>query len=281
MFRRVTALLLAAGVVVAAHPAHAAPPAFPTFTRFQSAHLDTIGLIDFFGESEQVLGSGELSVPERVHFTQFLPEDPETTSELFIVGRSLFQIDELVGVWDEYHNVPGINGTEGFEPAITPDIAGAVTEITRLSNEFIGGVECSHYRATLDAATLLAAPELPTPEQVKDAETVGASYDLWIGSDQIARQVQQVIEFKDFTTTPPEVLRIVQVQTYGAINQPVTITPPAIEVPPTPEVPPEGIAIYPPRYPLAGTSFRANLQQAITLGQQHVREHRAAARRHR
>lgn len=259
MRRRVCGVLgllgLAFLVLGAYAPAQAAPPRLPSYTPFKTAHITSAVISELFGTQDVVIGYGDLDVPERVHFTQQYPDEPETADEIFIIGNALYQLDPLADVFDEIRGLPGVNGTQGLEPGIDPVIAAAITEVIELPNQTIDGVLCRHFRFIVDSKALLTAVDGLAPDQAS-VDALGAELEMWIGvADNVVRQQQQVIEFKDLSSDPPDVLRLIQVIGYSNINQPVTIVPPEIVPPPVPEVPPEGIAIYPPKYPLAGTSL--------------------------
>lgn len=240
----------------------AAPPTLPTFSRFASARFKTASVSQLFGSTSTVVGVGELNVPDQVRFSQQDIDDPEYTEEIFIIGKTLYQLDPIVGVWDALRNVQGVNGTQGYEPGIDPSFIPAISSIVQLPNQVIDGVQCRHYRITIDSGVLLSTPEEPADPATSDE--LGVQLEIWIGvSDNFVHQQQQLVEFKDFSSDPPDSFTLLSVITYTNINEPVTITPPLIETPPTPAIPDAGYPIYPPKYPLAGQRAPTSLHKMI------------------
>lgn len=265
MLRRYVCLLLLAlglGAAFAAHvPVRAAAPVLPTFNRFRSAHLTTNSITDYDGEVYSSLGFGELRVPDRAHFVDYDPESETVLNELFIIDDTLFIVDEITGGWDALRGPHGLYGSQSFEPTIDPTLVTTLLDVTEVANQTINGVLCRHYVMPLDAAALLGLPSDTTnPDERAQIASLGVQLDLWIGvNDGYVRQVQQLVEYKDLSVTPTDVLRSIQILSYSRINEPVTITPPFIDPVAVPPVPDAGVPIYPPRYPFSLKGVRTAL----------------------
>ena len=192
--------ILAAVVVLSLLPASAAPavasealvgaPAWqvPDVRPFRSAHFGLAGTAKYDGITVDVLGEGDLALPDRQRSAfKFGP----FTVELVQVGDAVYTRTRFEQTWSR-QLVP--------EPiSIGPISSSELTSIERnvrlIGRESVGEVATDHYTAALDLRSTPQARLAQAEPTVRRAlESLQASVDVWIGAaDRMVRQERIVL----------------------------------------------------------------------------------------
>ena len=235
--RRVLALVLACSLAhLAIGPALAAE-AFaeapeeaplqqaPDIRAFSSAHYGLAGTVKFDGVTVDVLGEGDLALPDQQRGSfKFGP----VTAEVVMTNENVYTRTRFEPTWSR-------------QPASQPVQAGPISasEITRLGRdvrrigtEQVGGVATEHFSTTIDFQSVLG-PLLPVVDdrEVREAlRTLTGTVDVWVGAqDRLVRQERVVMSIRLPAIEPggdPTMATIDLTIAYSQLNQPVTITAP-------------------------------------------------------
>ena len=235
--RRVLAFMLACSLVVlAGRPAFAADvlaeapeesalEQAPDIRPFTSAHYGLAGTVKFDGVTVDVLGEGDLALPDKQRGSfKFGP----VTAEVVMVDDNVYTRTRFDPMWSR-------------QPAGQPVTAGPISasEITRLGRdvrrigtEQVGGVATEHYSTTIDFQSVLG-PLLPLVDD-RDARealrSLTGTVDVWVGAqDRLVRQERLVLSIRLPAIEPggdPTMATVDLTLAYSQHNQPVTITAP-------------------------------------------------------
>jgi hypothetical protein len=227
----VVALTLLFGAGRSAHAVDAleAPSAqAPDIRPFSSAHFGLAGAFKMDGITVDILGDGDLAVPDRQRSTfKFGP----FTAEVVMVDDVVYTRSRFEPRWSRQS-----------APAPQPFAIGPISasETTRLGSdarlvgiEQVAGVATEHYTSALDLSPLLE-PLLPvvTERDVREAlRSLRGTVDVWVGAqDRMVRQERLVLSITLPSIEPagdPMQATIDLTIGYSNLNQPVDIREPA------------------------------------------------------
>ena len=200
---------------------------------------------------------GEYSAPDRYHSLEtFIVDDAENvttkTHETIIFGDKAYlrSLDEphqwhvcevyTSDMWPDREPKPG---TTCFLPVQTLERQlerfNYLVELEKLPDEEIGGVNCSHYRGSVDQSAWLdmrikRCPEcyegIP-PESLERMRQLELSAEFWINEDDYIRQhrTEFRLSLLDSNTGDEEWVTGFGVTRYFDIGEPICIEPPEIE----------------------------------------------------
>jgi hypothetical protein len=225
----VVALTLLFGTGPVAHAADAleAPSAqAPDIRPFTSAHFGLAGTVKMDGITVDILGEGDLAVPDRQRSAfKFGP----FTAEVIMVGDSVFTRTRFEPRWSRQSAPQPVS--------IGPISASEVTRLGRdvrlIGTEQVAGVATEHYTSTLDLSPLLE-PILPavSEREVREAlASLRGTVDVWVGAqDRMVRQERLVLSVRLPAIEPagdPMMATVDFTIGYSNLNQPVDISEPA------------------------------------------------------
>jgi len=207
---------------IAAAPAEQAPDIRP----FTSAHFGLAGTVKVDGITVDILGEGDLRVPDQQRSTfKFGP----FTAEVILVGDTVYTRSRFEPRWTR-------------QAAPEPISIGPISasEHTRLGNdaklvgtEQVGGVQTEHYTSPLDLSGLIE-PLLPVVDD-RDARealrSLKGTVDVWVGAqDRMVRQERIILTVRLPAIEPggdPMNGTMDLTIAYSNLNQPVDIKEPA------------------------------------------------------
>jgi hypothetical protein len=203
-------------------PAEQAPEIRP----FTSAHFGLAGTVKVDGVTVDVLGEGDLAVPDRQHSTfKFGP----FTAEVIMVGDTVYTRTRFEPRWSrqtapEPVSIGPISASENIRLG---------RDVRLVGTELVGGVATEHYTSTLDLSPLLE-PILSTVTD-RDVRAALASLkgtiDVWVGAqDRMVRQERLVLTVRLPSIEPggdPMDGTVDLTIAYSNLNQPVDIRDPA------------------------------------------------------
>jgi len=235
--RRLLALALACSLVLSfAHPALTAV-AFaeapdeapleqaPNVRPYTSAHYDLSGTVKYEGVTIDILGEGDIQLPDKVRGTyKFGP----FTAEVVVVDNAVFTRTRFEPTWSR-QTIPGELNTGAVSAT---DLARFSRDIRRVGVEMVGGVSTEHYTAAIDVQSLLAPiyPTVREPEAREALRSLRATYDIWVGtSDRLVRQERLLMTIQLPSIEPggdPGMASIDLTTAYSRLNEPVSIAAP-------------------------------------------------------
>jgi hypothetical protein len=221
------ALILSTGpVALAVEVANAPAQQAPDIRPFTSAHFGMSGTVKVDGITVDVLGEGDLAVPDRQRSSfKFGP----FTAEVVMVGDTVYTRSRFEPRWTRQ--------TAPQPVAIGPISA---SEVTRVGNdarlvgtEQVNGVATEHYTSTLDLSGLIE-PLLPVVND-RDARealsSLNGTVDVWVGAqDRMVRQERIILSVRLPSIEPggdPMTGTLDLTVAYTNLNQPVDIREPA------------------------------------------------------
>ncbi|MDP8921657.1 MAG: hypothetical protein M3O34_02130, partial [Chloroflexota bacterium] len=234
--RRVLALALACSLVVLlGRPVFAAEPLAettaspvdqaPAIRSFESAHYGLVGTVKFDGVTIDVLGEGDLALPDQQRGSfKFGP----VTAEVVMTDDNVYTRTRFDPVWSR-------------QPATEPLSVGPISasELTRLGRdvrligtERVGGVETVHYSTAIDFQSVLGPllPVIDDPEVSEALRSLTGTVDVWVGAeDRLVRQERVVLSIRLPAIEPGGDLLTATVDftlAYSQLNEPVTISAP-------------------------------------------------------
>jgi hypothetical protein len=156
----------------------------PNVRPFDSAHFGMAGTVKLDGVTVEVLGEGDLALPDRQRASfKFGP----FTAEVIMLGDAVYTRTRFERVWSRQF-VP--------EPVTVGPFSSA--EITRLQEdvrlvgrELVGDVMTEHYTSSLDFQAVAGplAEVVPDPDVRRALETLEGSVDVWVSvGDRMIRQ---------------------------------------------------------------------------------------------
>jgi hypothetical protein len=197
----------------------------PEVRPFDSAHFGMAGTVKLDGVTVDVLGEGDLALPDRQRATfKFGP----FTAEVIMIGDAVYTRTRFERAWNRQF-VP--------EPVTVGPFSSA--EITRLQGdsrlvgrESVGDVMTEHYTSPLDFQSVVGplAETIPDPDARRALETLEGSVDIWVSAgDRMIRQERFLMTL----ILPPiepegdEAPATVDLTiAYSQLNQPVSIEQP-------------------------------------------------------
>jgi hypothetical protein len=220
-------LFLGAGPVAFAAALSEAPvEQAPDIRPFTSAHFGLSGAVKVDGVTIDILGEGDLAVPDRQHSTfKFGP----FTGEVIMIGDTVYTRSRFEPRWSRQTSP---------EPIVIGPVS--ASENTRLSRdtrlvgtEQVAGVAAEHYTSNLDLTPLLE-PILPdvNDRDIRDAlSSLKGTVDVWVGAqDRMVRQERVVMNVRLPSIEPggdPMDGAVDLTIAYSKLNQPVDIRDPA------------------------------------------------------
>ena len=197
----------------------------PDVRPFDSAHFGMAGTVKLDGVTVDVLGEGDLALPDRQRASfKFGP----FTVEVIMIEDAVYTRTRFERVWSRQF-VP--------EPVTVGPFSSA--EITRLQRdsrlvgrEAVGDVMTEHYTSPLDFQSVVGplAETIPDPDARRALETLEGSVDVWVSvGDRMIRQERFLMTL----VLPPiepegdEAPATVDLTiAYSQLNQPVSIEQP-------------------------------------------------------
>jgi hypothetical protein len=226
-------LLFGAGrVALAAEPAEvvatAESPAAqaPDIRPFSSAHFGLSGTVRLDGITVDVLGEGDLAVPDRQRSAfKFGP----FTAEVVMVGDTVYTRTRFEPRWSRQVAPEAVS--------IGPISASEATRLGRdarlVGSDQVGGTTTEHYTSTLDLAPLVE-PLLPAvnDRDVRQAlASLKGTVDVWVGAqDRMVRQERLILSIMLPPIEPngdPMTATVDLTIAYSSLNQAVDIREPS------------------------------------------------------
>lgn len=249
-------LFLSAGPVALAAEAAGAPlEQAPEIKPFKSAHFAMAGTIKMDGVTVDILGEGDLAVPDRQKSSfKFGP----FTAEVVMVGDTVFTRTRFEPRWSRQTSPHVVD----VGPISGSEITRIGRDVRLVGTETVDGGPTQHYTSSLDLSPLIE-PILPAISD-RDARQALASLngttDVWVGAtDRMVRQERLVLNVKLPSIEPqgdPMDATLDLTIVYSKLNQPVTINEPARTDPsplmtPRPNIQP---VVGPPGSPATSTA---------------------------
>ncbi len=157
----------------------------------------------------QLALSGEIVRPDRYTMRG------ADVGEVLVVGDNSWQRRDASAAWVKRAGSSGIGGL--IDPSALADSSQYYTNVMRLSDEIIGGVDCYHLKFDVDAAKLAAA------SSGLDLGKATIAAEVWVGkADSLQRQMQLLIKLPTSSGNISGTMRI----GLSSFNDPITITPP-------------------------------------------------------
>jgi hypothetical protein len=190
------------------------------------------------GETTRSSGQLEFVSPDRLRM--MVVADNSTTDEIIIVGR--MQYDREVGSDDwEVREWPESFTSQDLAAGYAEEL-GSLVELVRMSDEEVDGVDCFHYKGSVDMKArgeeerAKLDPSEPYYEERLEALEIydqwQLTYELWVGKeDYLLRQLEQnqwVVLVKDAgeDTEREEHYNTTAIWRFFDFNQPIQIEPP-------------------------------------------------------
>jgi hypothetical protein len=223
----VLTLLVGAGTTAHAADALEAPPAqAPDIRPFTSAHFGLAGSARMDGITVDILGEGDLVVPDKQRSTfKFGP----FTAEVVMIGDSVFTRSRFEPRWSRQGSPQPL----GIGPISATETTRLGRDVRLVGNEQVAGVATEHYTSTLDLSPLLE-PLLPavTDRDVRAAlASLSGTVDVWVGAeDRMVRQERIVLGIRLPSIEPggdPIMAAIDLTIGYSNLNQPIDIREPS------------------------------------------------------
>ncbi len=158
----------------------------------------------------QLTLSGEIVRPDRYTMRG------SGIGEALVIGDSNWQRHDANSAWVKQAGSSGIGGL--IDPSALADSSQYYTNVLRLNDEAIVGVDCYHLKFDVDAAKLAAA------SSGLNLGNASIAAEVWVGkADSLQRQMQLVIKLP---SSSGNINGTVLIKLSG-FNDPITITPPA------------------------------------------------------
>jgi hypothetical protein len=211
----------APGEALAGAPLEQAPDIRP----FQSAHFGLAGTVKFDGVTIDVLGEGDLVLPDRQRGTfKFGP----VTAEVVTVGSTVYTRTRFEPTWSRQSGGPRIEtGTISAS-----EITRLGRDVRRIGVETVNGVATEHYTTTIDFSSVIEPllPSIPEREAREALRSLTGTVDVWVGvQDRLVRQERLILSIRMPAIEPggdPTTATIDLTMVYSRLNEPVTIAEP-------------------------------------------------------
>lgn len=225
----VVALTLAFSTVPAALAAEVAgaPTAqAPDIRPFTSAHFAMSGTVKVDGITVDVLGEGDLAVPDRQRSSfKFGP----FTAEVVMVGDVIYTRSRFEPRWSRQTSPQPVS----IGPISASEHTRVGNDARLVGTEQVNGVATEHYTSTLDLAGLIE-PLLPVvnDREAREAlQSLSGTVDVWVGTqDRMVRQERIILSVRLPSIEPggdPMTGTLDLTVAYSNLNQPVDIREPA------------------------------------------------------
>jgi hypothetical protein len=223
----VLTLLVGAGTTAHAADALEAPPAqAPDIRPFTSAHFGLAGSARMDGITVDILGEGDLVVPDKQRSTfKFGP----FTAEVVMIGDSVFTRSRFEPRWSRQGSPQPL----GIGPISATETTRLGRDVRLVGNEQVAGVTTEHYTSTLDLSPLLE-PLLPavTDRDVRAAlASLNGTVDVWVGAeDRMVRRERLVLSIRLPSIEPggdPIMATVDLTIGYSNLNQQIDIREPS------------------------------------------------------
>jgi hypothetical protein len=223
----VLTLLVGVGKTVHAADVLEAPSAQePDIRPFTSAHFGLAGTARMDGITVDILGEGDLVVPDKQRSTfKFGP----FTAEVVMIGDSVFTRSRFEPRWSRQGSPQPL----GIGPISATETTRLGRDVRLVGNEQVAGVATEHYTSTLDLSPLLE-PLLPsvTDRDVRAAlASLNGTVDVWVGAeDRMVRQERLVLSIRLPSIEPggdPIMATVDLTIGYSNLNQPIDIREPS------------------------------------------------------
>ena len=197
----------------------------PDIRPFTSAHYGLAGTVKFDGVTIDVLGEGDLALPDQQRGSfKFGP----VTAEVVMTNESVYTRTRFEPTWSRQPATQAMSAG----PISAAEITRLGRDVRRIGTEQVGGVAAEHYSTTIDFQSVVE-PLLPAVEDRAARETLRTltgTVDVWVGAqDRLVRQERIVMSIRLPAIEPggdPTMATIDLTITYSRLNQPVTITAP-------------------------------------------------------
>ena len=198
----------------------------PDIRAFTSAHYGLAGTVKFDGVTIDVLGEGDLALPDQQRGSfKFGP----VTAEVVMADDNVYTRTRFDPTWSRQS--AGQATTAG--PISASEITRLGRDVRRIGTEQVGGVATEHYSTTIDFQSVLGPllPAVAEPE-VRDAlRTLTGTVDVWVGAqDRLVRQERVLMSIRLPAIEPggdPTMATVDLTLAYSQLNQPITITAPS------------------------------------------------------
>ena len=245
--RFVLAILLAVSTALAwAGPALAEAPEAqaPNVRPFQSAHFGLAGTVKVDGITVDILGEGDLSMPDRHRASyKFGP----FTVELVLADGNLYTRSRFERQWDRQPLPAGVD----LGPLSSSEQLRFQRNSRLVGSEVVDGVVAEHYASQLDLGpfverVLAEAPDGEARRQAREVlRTFEGSIDTWVGAqDRLIRQERFLLSVTLPAFEPegdPVPAAVDMTIAYSRLNVPVTIAAPTRNDPSPIRTPQPGI----------------------------------------
>ncbi|MGE3269055.1 MAG: hypothetical protein AB7P40_09930 [Chloroflexota bacterium] len=220
-------LFLSAGPVALAAEAAGAPlDQAPEIQPFKTAHFGMSGTVKMDGITVDILGEGDLSVPDRQKSAfKFGP----FTAEVVMVGDTVYTRTRFEPRWSRQTSPQVV----AVGPISGSEITKLGQDVKLVGTEQVAGVATQHYTSTLDLSPLIE-PLLPAIDDrdVRQAiASLNGTVDTWVGvNDRMVRQERMILSIKLPSIEPqgdPMMATLDLTIGYSKLNEPVTITEPS------------------------------------------------------
>ena len=226
MLMALTLLLAGGPAALAAEIAEAPGEQAPDVRPFTSAHFGLSGSVKVDGVTVDVLGEGDLAMPDRQRSSfKFGP----FTAEVVMIDGTVYTRTRFEPRWSRQ--------TAPQPISVGPISASEYTRLGRdvrlIGTEVVGGTATEHYTSALDLSGLLE-PILPSVDDrdVREALTsLRGTIDVWVGAqDRMVRQERLILTVRLPSIEPggdPMMGAVDMTLAYSNLNQPVDIRDPA------------------------------------------------------
>jgi hypothetical protein len=198
----------------------------PEIRPFNTAHFGLSGFAKVDGVTVDIVGEGDLAVPDRQRSTfKFGP----FTAEVIMVGRTVFTRTRFEPRWSREVSPEAVS----IGPISSSEVTQLGSDVRLIGTESVGGVATEHYTSTLDLSPLLE----PLLGAVTDRDvratlrTLHGTVDVWVGAqDRMLRQERLILTVTLPSIEPggdsmPGALDLTIA--YSKLNEPVDIREPA------------------------------------------------------
>jgi hypothetical protein len=221
-----TLLLGVRPVAFAAELAEAPADQAPEIRAFSSAHFGLSGAVKVDGVTVDILGEGDLGVPDRQRSSfKFGP----FTAEIVMIGDTVYTRSRFEPRWTRQIAPQAVS--------IGPISASEHTRLGRdaklVGTEQVGGVATEHYTSMLDLGSLID-PILPVVSDRDVRAALGSlngTVDVWVGAqDRMIRQERVILSIQLPSIEPngDQMTGTMDMTiAYSNLNQPVDVRDPA------------------------------------------------------
>jgi hypothetical protein len=221
-----TLLLGARPAAFAAELAEAPVDQAPEIRAFSSAHFGLSGAVKVDGVTVDILGEGDLGVPDRQRSSfKFGP----FTAEIIMIGDTVYTRSRFEPRWSRQIAPEAVT----IGPISASEHTRLGQDARLVGTEQVGGVATEHYTSALDLGSLVD-PILPVVSDRDVREALGSlkgTVDVWVGAqDRMVRQERVILSVQLPPIEPngdPMTGTLDMTIAYSNLNQPVDVRDPA------------------------------------------------------